>query len=109
MNNTNNLTNAILRLLNLSGWKAWRNNTVGIWDANKGIYRRNKNTLKGVSDIIGFNRKTGQFIGIEIKTGKDSISPEQILFLKEVNESGGIGMIARTFDQFYKDFQKVIA
>jgi hypothetical protein len=96
----------------------WRNNNTGIYDKEKGIYRRPSKefTMRGVSDILGcYNSK---FTAIEVKT-PDSYAkvmrlwqkiaktgdvllyhPEsdyeqyiynQILFITEVTHYGGIG------------------
>lgn len=64
--------------------------------------------LKGVSDIIGFNLKTGKWIAIEIKINKDTVSPEQTTFINLINTSGGIAFEAKTFDQFQKSFEEKI-
>lgn len=64
---------------------------------------------KGTSDIIGYTPVTitpdmvGQqvaiFTAIEVKTPKGKASPEQNLFLKLLNDAGGIGFIARSVDE----------
>ena len=53
----------------------------------------------GISDIIGFHKRTGQFIACEIKVGKDKLSAEQILFLERVKRAGGVAMEVRGIDQ----------
>lgn len=107
---------------------AWRNNNIPIWDVSaaakalKGrtlpndtraartalskFFRRN-NVFKGVPDIIGFNKKTGQFIGVEIKVGNDKASSEQMWFLSLLKRSGGISILCKDFDDFlecYKNY-----
>lgn len=115
-NHTNDLTNAIILFLSHNGFKVWRNNTVGVFDPQKQVFRKNKNTLKGVPDIIGFRKIDGKFIGVEIKTGSDKLSIEQNEFLTDLKKSGGIAIVAKTIDDFlahknelllenpYKDF-----
>ena len=100
MTNTNGLTIAIVRHLKYDGFDVWRNNTVGIYDAQKKIYRANPHTRKGIPDIIGFRKCDGKFIGIEIKTGSDKLSSEQASFISDLQAAGGIGMVVKTIDDF---------
>lgn len=122
----NQLTTMILHFLNLNGCVAFRNNVMGVFDqglALKNILSLktvNEKTLrkalqksyrksherKGVSDIIGFEKKTGRFIAIEVKYGKDQLSIYQTDFLRQVTKGGGIAIVAKTYDQFVHDFQK---
>lgn len=93
----NELTRAILRYLNLHGYFVWRNNTIGIWDKAKGVYRKNAG-LNGISDILGIEKKTGRFIAIEVKFGKDEMSYEQLAFMSEIERAGGIAIVAHKID-----------
>lgn len=100
----NALTKHALKILDLSGYHVWRQNNGAVYDENKKCFRKNSST-PGISDIIGFHRKTGQFISCEIKVGKDKLSPEQEVFLNSVKRSGGIAFVAKSIDdleQFYK-------
>lgn len=92
--NANGVTKAILTYLNASGFFAWRNNTTGIYDTKKKIFRKNHG-LNGVSDILGIHKKSGLFIAIEVKAGKDKVSPEQEHFLKQIEKFGGYALVAR--------------
>ena len=51
---------------------------------------------KGVPDILGIYK--GQFLGIEVKTEKGKVSPEQEAFLENIRKHGGIGFVARSID-----------
>lgn len=102
---TNETTKAIIRHLTFSGFKAWRNNTVGIWDPVKKVFRKNPHQLNGVPDIIGFSRRTGKFIAVEVKTGRDSASNAQRLFLSELSKAGGIAMMVKDYDDFVQQFK----
>lgn len=93
----NSLTQHTLRILDLRGFHVWRQPAHGLYDPTKRIYRSNSVT-KGISDIIGFNRKTGLIIAVEIKIGKDRLSAEQEQFLASVVRAGGIGVVLRTMD-----------
>jgi len=93
----NALTKHTLRILDLRGFHVWRQNNAAVYDPTKKVFRRNSST-PGISDIIGFHRKTGHFIAVEIKIGKDRISKEQQTFIDSVVRSGGIGIILRDMD-----------
>lgn len=94
---SNELTKQALRALDLKGFHVWRQNNGGVFDPTKKVFRKNSST-PGISDIIGFNRKTGQFVACEIKAGKDKLSEYQIEFLENVKQSGGIALVIRGTD-----------
>lgn len=77
--------------------KAWRNNTTGIWDAKKKKWRKFKNQLRGVSDILGI-LPDGKFLAIECKTKNTARSKEQQDFIVDINNTGGTGLFAMTVD-----------
>lgn len=93
---TNALTKEALRILNLKGFRVWRQNNTGVWDEKIQSYRASENNLHGVSDIIGYHKRTGQFIACEIKAGKDILSQAQKIFLADVANSGGVALVVRT-------------
>lgn len=124
----NALTKTVLNYLNMQGFRAWRQNTVGILDPTelvkklgamfascvakrriptkkelqaliRSCYRKN-NGLNGTSDIQGYQKKTGRFIAVEVKAGSDTLKPHQAAFLQEVKRNGGIAIVARDFDGF---------
>jgi len=103
---TNNLTQQCIKILWAKGWQVWRNNNAGVYDPTKNVFRANS-TVKGISDIIGFNKKNGRFIAVEIKTGRDKLSPEQKLFLDYVNKSGGIGWEIRSLDELIEKLKNI--
>lgn len=117
--NANQLTKLILANLNSSGYVAWRNNVMGVFDSKQAATKLSGKTLsfagikailskcyrksherKGVSDVIGFHKATGRMIAIEVKFGKDQLSTEQKYFLQQVNKAGGIGIVAKTYEGF---------
>lgn len=71
-------------------------------------YIKNRMHLKGVSDIIGFHKRSGQWISVEVKTGKDKQSLDQIAFGREVRRSGGVHIIAKDIDQFFESYNQQI-
>ena len=80
------LTKMMMDYLKERGNDVWRNNNLAV----KG---RSFIGRKGVPDIIGYSKKYGQFIGVEIKALGDRLSPEQMSFLTNLGMSGGIAMI----------------
>ena len=71
--------------------RLWANNTGAVATKNRYV----KFGLKGSSDIIGI-LNTGQFIGIEVKTGKSKQSPGQIAFQNMLEKFGGVYILARS-------------
>lgn len=94
----NALTKQALRILDLRGFNVWRQNNAAVYDPVKKVFRANSAT-PGISDIIGYHRKTGRFIAVEIKAGKDKMSPQQQLFIDQVVRAGGIGVVLRNSDE----------
>lgn len=93
------IKNQILSWLRTQGVFAWQNDSVGIWDAKRGVYRKQRGPyhLRGVSDILGIWQ--GKFLAIEVKTKTGRVSPEQAAYLDTVNAKGGIGLVARSLDE----------
>jgi hypothetical protein len=103
---TNRITTAIVRHLNYAGYKAWRQNNGAVYDPARQLFRKNPNHLLGVPDIIGYCKSTGKFICVEVKKGKDRLSDEQALFLKEASMAGCIAMVAKSYDDFVTKFNR---
>lgn len=93
--NANQLAAYAVKVFTQSGWMCWRQNNVAVCD--RGQFRRFVG-LKGVSDVIGFHANTGRFLAVEIKVGRDRLSPEQEHFLQTVERAGGLGLIVRHAD-----------
>lgn len=89
---------AILEFLRVKGIFCWKQNTVGVYDAAKGIYRAPMSPfiIKGVADILAVQPKTGRLIAIECKMPerRNNLTQYQTEFLKNINESGGIAFVA---------------
>lgn len=58
---------------------------------------------KGVPDLICC--QNGRFIGIEVKTITGKISPEQLEFIRRINEAGGLAFVARSLDDIIETLQ----
>lgn len=97
----------ILEFLNLQPYiKAWKNISVGVYDARKKVYRspRNPFFIKGVSDILGIYQSPdtgiGRMLAVEVKrpkTGK--ITEHQREFIQTIETYGGIAFIATSVDE----------
>ena len=83
---------------------AYRINNGAVYDKKRGIYRKGIQR-KGIPDIIGIIN--GQFIGIEVKIGKDKQSAEQKEIQKEIIESGGIYFIAKSYDDYLNKIKEI--
>lgn len=96
------IQNAILAFLSFQpNIVAWQNKNGGTYDSKKKIFRSNKGKYHrdGVSDILGFFKDSGKILVIEVKRPKGfKISPEQRLFIDEVNAAGGCGFFATSVD-----------
>lgn len=88
--NANQLAAYAVKVFTQAGWICWRQNNVAVCD--KGQFRRFVG-LRGVSDVIGFDAFTGRFLAVEIKAGRDRLSPDQANFLHSVNRAGGLGIV----------------
>jgi hypothetical protein len=99
---------ACLQWLTLKGVWAWRQNQ-GAIPLKGGGYRRFVG-LKGVADILGILPQRVQVVGqaasvtfgnllaVETKKRTGKLRPEQVEFLKQVNDRGGIGLWVRSVD-----------
>lgn len=103
----NSLTRQCLEYLKLKGIYAWRQSTVGVWDAAKQVYRKPKVSTRGVSDILGV-LPGGTFLAVEVKAGKDTLSPEQGAFIDNVNRQGGLAFVVRDLDTLIATIEKAL-
>ena len=101
MGSEKEIENSILAYLQaLPGCFAWKNQSTGVYDPTKGIFRKSKNKfhLNGVSDIIGIYK--GKFLAIEVKTPKNKLRPaHQKAFIEEINKRGGIAFFATSVEE----------
>jgi hypothetical protein len=91
------IENLLLKYLNiLPNTFAWKNNTTGVYDEKRGVYRSTKNkwAIKGVSDILGIHN--GRMLAIEVKTASGRVTKEQAQFIDRVIKLGGIAGVARS-------------
>lgn len=83
----------------------WVNSTVGIFDREKGIYRKNRSQFQrnGVADILGVYK--GKPLAIEVKSLKGIVSQDQESFLNDFAKAGGIALVARSVDDVIQAFK----
>lgn len=82
------IQNLILEYLNsLPGCKAWTNQSIGVFDASKKVYRKpGKFSAKGSADIIGIYN--GRMLCIEVKRPGNKATPDQLEWLKDMASKG---------------------
>jgi hypothetical protein len=95
-----------LDLLALRGILAWRNNTTGVYDPRRGVFRRFSGR-KGVSDILAV-LPGGKFLAIECKMPGKKPSPEQREFFDEVTAQGGVGIWVTSLDELQHDLDCIL-
>ena len=106
----NGLTTAIVDYIRLTGGYADRINNTGIM--RNGKWTRS-GTRKGIADIMASKpievggRLIGVQVAIEVKIGKDRQSDAQKKIQAEVIKSGGFYIIAKTWEQFYNEWNKI--
>lgn len=90
------IENRIINFLRIIGIFCWKNQSVGIFDPKKKVFRRsnNINHLRGVSDILGI--VNGRFLAVEVKSEKGRLTIEQKAFLQNIRAQGGIAFEARS-------------
>lgn len=97
----NKLTKLITTWLKYHGHQAERINTTGIW--RDGRWTRSGSTL-GSADISASIRPDGALyavsVKIEVKYGRDRLSPKQIRYAEQVRAAGGVYWVVRCFDEF---------
>ena len=96
----NQVQNAILEYLEWLGIFAWRNNSTGVFDPKKKIFRKaqGKHVINGVSDILGI-LPNGKFLAIEVKSPQNKKRPKhQVDFIKKIHDSGGLAFFADNLD-----------
>lgn len=100
----NGLTRCIIAYLRLQGCQAERVSSTGrvIADHTGGQKWIKGNGTKGTADISATIR--GRSVKVEVKIGRDRQSEAQRAYQREVEQAGGVYVIATTFEQFYEWF-----
>lgn len=92
----------------LPGCFAWKNNTTGVFDPQKKVFRKpqNKFAINGVSDILGIYK--GRFLAIEVKKPSNKLRPEhQIQFINNVIKNGGIAFFATSVEEVREKLKEI--
>jgi hypothetical protein len=90
------LTDAVCNYLNYAGHWVYRSNNMGRqlpngrWINPKGV--------RGIPDISG-TAKNGRSLYVEIKIGRDKLTPDQQRFQDEVRKRGGYCLEVRSVDE----------
>lgn len=116
---TNGLTACIIDFINYTGGQAERISSTGRWVSNGGTkqidfytgketasgrYIKSSGT-KGTADISA--TINGKSVKIEVKYGKDKMSNDQKVYKSRIENAGGVYMIARTFDSWLDDYNRI--
>lgn len=105
---TNKLTQAVISLLLLHGYEAWRQNNAAVYDPTRQVFRKGS-AKRGISDILAYCRRTARFAVVEIKTGTDTLTPEQAAFLAGVRAAGGFACEGRDVAQVEAELKAYLA
>lgn len=100
------IENQIFDFLRTIGVYCWKNQSVGIFDPTKKVFRKpkGKNHLNGTSDILGIIQ--GRMLAIEVKSEKGVLRPEQRIFITRVNDEGGIAFVTRSLENCIENLLK---
>ena len=105
---TNELTIRIIEHLYTLGIFAWRQNTLPVPMVREGVFSGFRPASKsGVPDICAILPPRGRYVGIEIKTGKDRLRPEQIGFHESVGKVGARVLVVKDWEDFLEKFNNI--
>jgi hypothetical protein len=97
------ITYLLIDYLNAKGFIVWRHNVSSTdYQRKDGSTGRMLFGKKGDSDIMGFQKKTGRFICVEVKKPGyrvGDITMEQAKFISMVNYFGAIGIVASSVEE----------
>jgi len=79
-----------LQLLAMRGAFAWRNNTGGMPTPSGGFIRFG---TPGSGDIFAV-LPDGRFLTVELKCGKNKVTPAEAAFMAQVRDRGGVCIVA---------------
>lgn len=72
-------------------------------------FRKVPCSIKGVPDIIGFNKRTGALVAIEVKLPGDRFSADQTDMLESMRRAGCETYVVKDFPTFSEFFSKKLA
>ena len=99
--------NAIMDYLWMKHCFCWVNASTGVFDPKRGIFRKNlsKYQLNGVADILGI--WDSKPLAVECKALGGKPTPDQINFLNEFHNHGGIAIWADSLDMLIEKLDKI--
>jgi len=100
----NELTRCIIAWLKINGHFGARVNSMGTYSQKLGKYIRS-GSRKGMADITAVI--TGKHVSIEVKTGHDRMRPEQWKVKSEIEQAGGVYIVASSFDNFLEQINGI--
>lgn len=77
---------------------------MGVFDSKRMHFRTA--AKKGVSDVLACWK--GRLIAIEIKIGTDRLSDEQIGFMRNIQNVGGVAFVVADFKDFKKQWEEIL-
>ena len=103
------IVRACVDLLRFKGAKIRKIHTVGIPIGRTGAFRTNP--MKGISDIIGWlpsckQHKHARFLAVEVKMAGKKPTLDQLEYLAELNEDGGLGIWVTSAEELLTDLEK---
>ena len=93
----NNLTRRIVQHVRANGGFATRLNSTGTYRADLKKFVQSQQ-VSGMPDVLAC--VNGQFIGVEVKAGKDRLSDAQKQTIAALEKAGASVYVARDFEQF---------
>lgn len=69
-------------------------------------WRKVPDSIRGISDIVGWNARTGRWVAVEIKIGSDQLSAEQKDWMQKCRAAGGEVYLVREFESFVAGFHR---
>lgn len=111
----NELTKAILAYAKLKDFFAERQSSEGRYRPGKEVVNviGQKRQMpgqwlpgqgKGKADIKALIK--GRLIEIEVKHGKDRLRPDQIKYKEQIERSGGVYLVVKTWEDFYQQIKQ---
>ena len=100
----NGLTQCVCSYLKMHGYFVGRVNTTGTYNQKLGRFIKSGST-KGMADVTAVIR--GKHVSIEIKVGRDKPRPEQLKVKEQIEQSGGVYMFVRSYDDFLRQIQTI--
>lgn len=114
MTETNDTTRQILNFLFTTGTFCWRQNVAPIPILRGGkVIGFRSGGKSGLPDIVGiFSAQwplfAGKFLGVEIKTGRDRLRPEQEGFHASARSVGAVILVVKDFADFQVQWNDLV-